>query len=118
MKSIDKPIILLDNREPCASGEDRLYFRHPEYKDRCLKVIRPDHTPEIRRSEKRFPANLRPLSLFDENLVEVAVLNYLQSSYQTQITKHLPRSFGLVETDLGRLAHETDLICDEDGLIS
>ena len=117
MPSTDKPIIVLEDQEPFASGGNRLCFRHPLNPKRCLKVIRPDRTPMIRRAEKQFPANLRPLSLFDENLAEVSVLNYLQSSYTTQITKHLPHSFGLIETDLG-VAHETELICDADGLIS
>lgn len=118
MKSTNRPaIISLKNREPFASGGNRLCFLHPEYTDRCLKVIREDRTPEIRRSEKRFPANLRPLSIFDENRVEVSVLNYLHTNYPVQITRHLPRSFGLVETDLG-MAHETTLICDSDSLVS
>ncbi len=117
MKSTDKPIITLKGQEPFASGGNRLCFRHPMDSKLCLKVIRPDRTPAIRRSNKQFPANLRPLSAFDENLVEVTVLDYLDSQYPIEITRHLPRSFGLVETDLG-IAHETDLICDADGLIS
>lgn len=109
--------MLLKNREPFASGGNRLCFRHPEHPDRCLKVLRPERAPEIRRAERRFPANLRPLSTYDENLVEVSVLDYLHANYPVQITRHLPHSFGLVETDLG-MAHETTLICDSDGLIS
>lgn len=117
MTSIDKPAILLKGRKPFASGGNRLCFSHPQNPEHCLKVIRPDRTPAIRRAEKRFPANLRPLSTFDENVVEFAVLNYLHERYPTQITCHLPRSFGLIETDLGK-AHATELICDADGLIS
>lgn len=117
MPSTDKPIIKLGGQEPFASGGNRLCFRHPANPERCLKVIRPNRTPEVRRAEKRFPLNLRPLSTFDENLLEVTVLNYLHSHYPTQITKHLPHSFGLVDTDLGT-AHETGLICDVGGLVS
>jgi hypothetical protein len=117
MESIDKRMIILKNSEPFSSGGNRLCFRHPEHPERCLKVLRPERTPTIRRAEKRFPANLRPLSTYDENLVEVGVLNYLHSNYPIQITRHLPRSFGLVETALGA-AHETELVCDADGLIS
>lgn len=117
MLSTDKPMIKLGNQEPFASGGNRLCFRHPANPGHCLKVIRPDRTPGIRRAEKRFPANLRPLAAYDENLLEVSVLNYLHKSYPTQITRHLPHSFGLVDTDLGT-AHETALICDVDGLVS
>lgn len=116
MPSTDKKIVLKD-KEPFASGGNRFCFRHPEHLDRCLKVIRPDRTPEIRRAEKKFPANLRPLSVYDENVMEVSMLRYLQNSYPAEISRHLPCSFGLVETDLG-MAHETELICDSDGLIS
>lgn len=114
---MDTPQIILKDTEPFASGGNRLCFRHLENRARCLKVIRPDRTPAIRRAEKRFPANLRPLSTFDENCVEAEVLNYLHDNYPIQITRHLPRSFGLVETDLG-IAHETEIICDGDGRIS
>jgi hypothetical protein len=117
MQSTDKSIVVLKDQEPFASGGNRLCFRNPKNPEHCLKVIRPDRTPMIRRAEKRFPANLRPLSTYDENLAEVAVLNYLHSSRPIQITRHLPRSFGLVQTDLGT-AHETTLICDADGLVS
>lgn len=117
MPSTDKPTVVLEGQKPFASGGNRLCFRHPTNPERCLKVIRPDRTPVIRRAEKRFPANLRPLSVFDENRVEVAVLDYLHGNYPAQITKYLPRSFGLTETDLGA-AHETELICDASGLIS
>ena len=117
MKSIDKSVIVLGDQEPFASGGNRLCFRHPQNPEHCLKIIRSDRTPLIRRAEKRFPANLRPLSTYDENLVEILVLNYLHNNYPIQITRHLPRSFGLVETNLGT-AHETELVCDADGRIS
>jgi hypothetical protein len=117
MKSTDKPAIVLKDRKPFASGGNRLCFSHPQNPEHCLKVIRPDRTPVIRKAEKRFPANLRPLSTFDENAVEFAVLNYLHKRYPPQITCHLPRSFGLTETDLGTV-HETELIRDADGRIS
>jgi len=57
------------------------------------------------------------LSTYDENLVEIGVLNYLHKQYPVQIIRHLPRSFGMMETDLGT-ANETELICDARGLIS
>lgn len=117
MPSTDKPIISLKDREPFAFGGNRLCFRHPANPERCLKVVRPDRTPAIRRAEKRFPANLRPLSTYDENLVEFITLNHLHCNCPSQITRHLARSFSLVETDLGT-AHETELVCDSDGRIA
>ena len=101
MQFTGKPVIVLRDQEPFASGGNRLCFRHPENSKHCLKVIRPDRTPAIRRAEKRFPKNLRPLSTYDENLAEAEILRYLHNNYPIQITQHLPRSFGLVRTDIG-----------------
>ncbi len=117
MPSIDNTHIALQEQTAFGSGGNRLCYRHPSHPERCLKVARPDRTPEIRRAQKGFPANLRPLSTYDENLVEQQTLQYLHDNYPKQITAHLPKSYGIVETDLGS-AHETDLICDANGLIS
>ena len=110
-------MIQLSDKSRFSSGGNRDCFRHPDYPDRCLKTLRSCRTPEQRRQEKRFPANLRPLSSFDENLVELKVLNYLHAHYAASVRQHLPDCFGLVDTDLGK-ALETSLIVDSDGLIS
>lgn len=110
-------MIRLNNQRPFASGGNRICYRHPEQKDRCLKVLRPNCGPEIRRGKKSFPSNLRPLSYFDENLTEFEVLQYLHTHYPEQVRRHLPTSFGMTQTDLGP-AHETSLVTDEDGKIS
>jgi len=52
MPSIDEPMITLKDKEPFTSGGNRLCFRHPANPERCLKVIRSDRTPAIRRAEK------------------------------------------------------------------
>jgi len=100
-----------------SSGGNRLCFVSPLNRKRCLKLLRPDRTPEVRRSEKSFPSNLRPLSFFDENLSEQVRLNFLFNRFPPAITKHLPRSYGIVQTSRG-LAHETDLIRDKNGSIA
>jgi hypothetical protein len=100
-----------------SSGGNRLCYVSPSDNTRCLKLLRPDRTPEIRRSEKSFPSNLRPLSFFDENLSEQIRLDFLFRSFPPLITKHLPRTYGMVQTSAG-LAHETDLIRDNDGSIA
>jgi len=110
-------MIRLNDQRPFASGGNRICYRHPAYANRCLKVLRPDRSPALRRKEKRFPSNLRPLKYFDENQVELKVLNYLHANYPKAVRRHLPQSFGMVETDLGH-AHATSLITNSDGLIS
>ncbi|HBR94048.1 MAG TPA: hypothetical protein DEA90_07775 [Opitutae bacterium] len=110
-------MLKISHNIPFGSGGNRICYRHPHHADRCLKVLRQDRTPELRRKEKKFPSNLRPLKYFDENLVELEVLNHLNTNYPEAIRRHIPQSFGMIETDLG-LAHSTSLISDSDGLIS
>lgn len=110
-------MIHLNDQRPFASGGNRICYRHPQQKDRCLKILRPDRTPEIRRRKKRFPSNLRPLSCFDENLTELEALQHLHTHYPENIRQYLPNSYGITQTDLGP-AHETSLIIDDNGKIS
>ncbi|MGB0415852.1 MAG: YrbL family protein [Coraliomargarita sp.] len=110
-------MIQLNHRTRFSSGGNRECYRHPDHSDRCLKILKECRTPEQRRNEKSFPANLRPLKSFDENLVELQVLNYLHANYPDAVRKHIPKCFGMVETDCGP-ALETSLILDSDGLIS
>ena len=110
-------MLKLSHNKPFSSGGNRVCYRHPQAPDRCLKILRPDRSPEARRREKRFPANFRPLSYFDENITEMAVLRHLHQNFPEAIRRHLPESFGMVETDLGP-AHATSLITDADGRIS
>jgi len=90
---------------------------HPQHVDRCLKIHRPERTPTIRRQSKPFPGSLRPLRYFDENWGEAIQLKRFWEHYPEAIKKHLPRSYGTTETNLGS-AHETDLIRDMDGRIA
>ena len=110
-------MIHLNDQRPFASGGNRICYRHPQQKDRCLKVLRKDRLPSQRRSQKKFPANLRKIDFFDENIVELQALNYLHAHYPAAIRDHLPETFGLIPTDKG-VAHMTSLILDEDGLVS
>lgn len=110
-------MIRLNDQRPFASGGNRICYRHPADAKRCLKVLRPDRSPVLRRKEKKFPSNLRPLKYFDENQVELEALNFLHANYPEAVRRHLPQSFGMVQTDLGH-AHATSLITDADGLIS
>jgi hypothetical protein len=110
-------MIQLSDKTRFSSGGNRDCFRHPDNAGRCLKTLRACRTPQQRRQEKQFPANLRPLSSFDENLVELNVLNYLHANYPVSVRQHLPECFGLIDTDLGK-ALETSLIVDHDAQIS
>jgi hypothetical protein len=110
-------LILLQSLVPFSKGGNRLCFVHPDAADTCLKVDQDHRTPAMKRRRKGFPGNLRPLRYYDENLQECRALETLHRQYPQALTRHLPRTFGLIETDQG-LAHSMDLIRDEDGLIS
>jgi hypothetical protein len=110
-------LLQLSPHSPFSKGGNRLCFVHPEKPNRCLKILIPSSLPAARRRKKRFPANLRPLKYFDENLQEMHALSHLFESFPERITQHLPRSFGMVETDLGK-AHQVSLIRDDNQLIS
>jgi hypothetical protein len=110
-------MIDLDDSLIFSSGGNRICYVHPKNKERCLKICRADRTPQLRRSQKPFPANLRPLSFFDENKVERDRLDFLFKNYPSTITSHLSKSHGIVSTSMGP-AHETDLIRDHDGKIA
>ena len=110
-------MIILRDTKPFSSGGNRVCHVHPANRQRCLKTFRPDRTPRARRTDKGFPSSLRPLSSFDENLAEANVIDFLRKHFPPEVLAHIPRSYGIVATDLGP-AHETDLIRNEDGRIS
>lgn len=100
-----------------SSGGNRICYVHPQDPNHCLKIIRPDRIPSLRRADKHFWSRLLPLDYYDENRVEHASLSFLHENHSHEIRQHLPKSYGMTLTDLG-WAHETDLIRDESGLIS
>jgi hypothetical protein len=110
-------LLQLSTQTPFSKGGNRLCFVHPKEPKHCLKVLIPESLPEVRRRKKSFPANLRPLKYFDENLQEMHALSSLSNNYPERITKHLPQSFGIVATDMGD-AHQVSLIRDWDNRIS
>jgi len=109
--------INLSQHEPFSSGGNRDCYVHPDNPQHCLKVLRKGRSPAERRKEKRFPTNLRPLSLFDENQTEFDTLNYIFEKYPERIHKYITRAYGFTETNRGT-AIETDLIRNDDQLIS
>jgi len=110
-------IIKISNIEPFSKGGNRLCFVSPNNPNICLKIHQRHRTPEIRRKNKSFPANLRPLKIFNENLQEYLSLKKHTKHFPQSINSHLPKSHGMVSTDLG-IAHATEMIRDDSGLIS
>lgn len=109
--------IKLRGLEPFSKGGNRFCYVSPLDPSICLKVDQPHRSPNLRRERKSFLARLRPIRYFDENAQEAIALAELHKLVAGGKHPHLPRTFGLVETDLG-WAHATDLVRDEDGRIS
>ena len=110
-------MLKLSHLQPFARGGNRLCYVHPEDPGLCVKVRRPDFTLRDRRRQKGFPKNLRPLSSFDDNLEEDRVMRALEQHYGEDIFKHVSRSYGLIETDMGK-GLVSELIRDGNGSIS
>lgn len=100
-----------------ARGGNRLCFIDPQNPNRCIKVLRPDRSPAIRRAEKSFPKNLKPLSAFDDNLEESRVIQAIDRTIGEPAYQLTSRCYGFVETNFGP-GLRSELIRDEDRLIS
>lgn len=95
--------VILSNDEPVFIGGTRRVFQHPEYAERCIKVLRPDRTGTERRAKKRGWKQLLPASAFDDQRKEIRAYEQLVASTPdlTPVWQHVPEYFGTVMTDCG-----------------
>ena len=100
-----------------ARGGNRVCFIDPRNKNHCVKVARKDRTAAIKKSEKAFPASLRPESSFDDNQEEYDVYQRIDRQIGAEAYQLIPRCFGFVETNLGR-GLCSEIIKDSDEKIS
>lgn len=100
-----------------ARGGNRLCYVHPNNSDQCIKVLRPDRAPELKRQFSGFPRKLKPLKYFDDNLQERAVYQQIDRSIGELAYQLIPRCFGFADTNFGP-GLISEIICDTDGLIS
>lgn len=100
-----------------SGGGNRLCFVHPQDPRRCIKVLRPERSPAQRRRSRGFPKNLKPLSAFDENAQEIQVYRRIARHIGGAAYMHIPRFFGVMETNFGPGVC-SELIRDDDGGIS
>ncbi|GLS25874.1 YrbL family protein [Marinibactrum halimedae] len=100
-----------------AQGGNRLCFVDPRNQHRCIKVCRPDRTPAIKRAKKSFPASLKPLHCFDDNIDEFRVYERINHSIGEAAYQLIPRCFGFINTNHGT-GLTTEIIMDDDQLIS
>ena len=100
-----------------TQGGNRLCFYHPLDPNICIKVPRPDRTPELRRKQKSFPKSLKPLSRFDENFLEWREVQTINRLIGREAFALIPYYYGMVNTNLGQ-GLSCEMIRDGDGKIS
>ena len=103
--------------QPFARGGNRLCYVHPDDPALCVKVRRPDFSLAQRRRKKGFPKRLLPLSHFDDNREEFAVMRALDRSCGEPLYRHVSRCHGFVDTDMGA-GLVSELIRNDDGAIA
>jgi hypothetical protein len=107
----------LKQHAPFAKGGNRACYVDPRDSDRCIKVLLPERSPEMKRRAARGLKRLRPLYYYDDNLRELQSYERIEAFAGEAAWAHLPKCAGLVQTDCGR-AIVTELIRDHDGGIS
>jgi hypothetical protein len=112
-----EPVDLGDESGAFTRGGNRLCFVDPRDQGRCIKVLRADRLPEIKRRERGFPKNLKPLHAFDDNRQELRVYRRIHRALGEQAYDYIPRVYGLVDTNLGE-GLCCDLVRDDDDRIS
>lgn len=91
----------LGQQTPFAVGGTRLCFVHPDDSNKCVKVLRPDRTPQARRKLTTGIKKLRPVKHWDDQLKELTAYRQLLAREKPTLWHHIPEFFGSVETDIG-----------------
>ncbi len=109
-------MITLSGEKILFKGGDRLCYLHPDDAGKIVKVLAPERRPDAVRRGAPVYKKLRPLASFDANLREWKILQRIAEKGDA-VWKHIPRCFGMVETDLGS-AFCQELIRSDDGSIA
>ena len=94
-------MLCLKELDPFAIGGTRRCYVHPLEPDKCVKVLRSDRTPHMRRTRTRGWRRLRRLRHFDDQWKEQRGYAQVSSAQQKTVWQHVPEYFGAVETDMG-----------------
>jgi hypothetical protein len=107
--------LALQGCKPFGVGGRRACYVHPLDPLKCVKVLRTDDRRTVRHKKTLVPARWR--RKYDNNVHEKRVIEDLQKRLGPVMGHHLPRSYGMVATDLGP-GLVLDLVRDYDGPIS
>ncbi|GAB3285289.1 YrbL family protein [Parahaliea aestuarii] len=107
----------LDAARAFARGGNRLCFVDPRDSQRCIKVQRPDRSPQDKRRSAPPWKRLRSTRSFDDNQQEAMIYRLIQAHCGEAAFALVPRLHGFVPTSLGP-GLCSELIRDGDGRIS
>ena len=111
-------MIKLSIQQPFASGEERDVYFHPEDDGKCIKIsnVRPsvDFRPETLRDRLFWVTRGCNTNYFDINYTDALFYQQLSRRNDPEVFKHLPKCYGLVDTDLG-MGLVCELIRNGDG---
>ena len=95
--------IVLSDKKPLAAGARRVVYFHPDDDNAVLKLSKPGVMREVKR-QKPFRFLLRPADYYDFALREYESYLTVAAGGCPLALRHLPRYFGIVQTDIGAAA--------------
>lgn len=107
-------MIKLKHSRPIFVGGTRYCFQHPEHRDRCIKVLRPDRTGAARRLLRRDFKRFLPARFLDDQRKEIDAYQALLPKASERLWRYVPRYHGTVDTDMG-IGIVTQLLRNDDG---
>ena len=111
-------MIKLSTCKPFASGEERDVYLHPEDGGKCIKISNVTPADDFRPTNLRdwlfWVSRGRNTNYFDINCTDDLFCRQLSDRNDPEVFKHLPKCYGLVDTDLGK-GLVCELIQNDDG---
>lgn len=106
--------VLLKDLQAIGRGSHRICYVHPDYPDRCVKIMIANFTSQATPSEIAEKTVCEPDAASDENRLEFEAYQALEKLQNPAIWQHIPRCYGMVATDFGP-GLVTDFIRGPDG---
>jgi hypothetical protein len=107
-------MLKLKHSRPLFVGGTRYCFQHPDYHDRCVKVLRPDRTGEARKVLRQDFKRYLPARFLDDQRKEIRAYGELLNRASEPLWRHVPHYHGTEDTDMG-IGIVTELMRDTDG---
>lgn len=107
-------MIELRHTRPLFVGGTRYCFQHPQHRDQCIKVLRPDRTGAARKLLRKDIKRWLPARFLDDQRKEIVAYKALLVGATERLWRYVPRYYGTVDTDMG-IGIVTQLMRNSDG---